>query len=247
MIDDARAGAVARVAAGDQVRDEQRVARRQQTVQMAHARLLSCDEMEIRARRRVRIYHRIFFVVGPSKIKSAVKSEKNSRVQPVRKARRRKNNVIGALALVAGEWIGQRLKRDQRLNAGAAHDPAGAIFGVVGREPEVLGQPAEVGSGDEIQFVGAQRLIGVHQTVDAVVLEIQIAGGGVKSVARGIAQAGGEVRQVRRGYTGVVVDDGQHENGVARQRSARAGDVVIGERGGMGGGSKIVFRTHLEQ
>src|SRR5256885_1095356 len=165
---------------------------------MADARLLSFDEMEIRARGRVRINHRIFLVVCPPGIESAVKSKKNTGVQSVRKARRRKNDVIGALAFVSGERIGDRLERDQGLNAGTADDRAGAVGGVVAGEAKIPSQPGDVRSGNEIQFVRTQRFIGVRQTVNAVVLKIQVPGGGVKGVARRIAQTGGKMRQVRR-------------------------------------------------
>src|SRR6059058_4320814 len=134
---------------------------------MADARLLSLDEMEILTRRRVRIHHRMLLVVGPAGIEPAVKPKKNAPVQSVRKTRWGKDNVIGALAFVSVEGIGQRLERDQRLNA-AADDPAGAILGVVARETKISGRSAKVGSGNEIQFVRAQRFIGVHQTVNAV-------------------------------------------------------------------------------
>src|SRR6266480_843633 len=112
---------------------------------MADARLLSFDEMEIRARGRVRINHRVFLVVGPAGIEPAVKREKNARVQSVRKTGWGKDNVIGALAFVSVDGIRERLERDQRLNAGAADDPAGAILGVVVREPKISGRSAKVG------------------------------------------------------------------------------------------------------
>src|SRR5205823_9115266 len=122
---------------------------------MANARLLSLDEMEIRARRRVCIDHRVFLVVGPAGIEAPMKSEKNTRVQTVPKAWRRKNDVIGALAFVGGEWIWDRLERDQRLDAGASHPAPGTILGVVGRETKILRQHTDVGSGNEIQLIRA--------------------------------------------------------------------------------------------
>src|SRR5437879_215271 len=136
---------------------------------MADARLLSFDEMEILTRRRVCINHRIFLVVGPASIEPAVKSEKNARVQSVRKTRWRKDHVIGAFAFMPGEWVGQGLEGDQRLNAGAADDPPGAILGVVVRETKILRQSTDVGSGNEIQFIRTQRFLGGHQAANAVI------------------------------------------------------------------------------
>src|SRR5205814_8333684 len=128
--------------------------------------------------------------------------------------------------------IGQRLEREQRLNACVADDPVGAILGVAVRETKISGRAANVGSGNEIQFVRAQRFIGIHQTVNAVILKIQVAGGGVEGVTGRIAQAVGEVRQVCCGDVGAVVGDGEQVSGIARQGPARAGTIVVAEGGG---------------
>ena len=176
-----------------------------------------------------------------------MESEKDPRVHALRKARWREDDVVGALAFVSGEGIRDGLERDQGLNAGAADSCAGAIGGVVGGETKILRQPAEVGSGDEIQLVRAQWFVGVNQTVNPVILKVQVAGGGVEGEARGIAQAAGEPSQVRRRHVGAVVRDCEHEDGVARQGSSRAGDAVIRKGGRVGRRGKIVLRTQLEE
>ena len=139
---------------------------------MTDARLLSFDKVKIRARGWVRIDDRIFLVVRASGVEPAVESEKDPRVHALRKARWREDDVVGALAFVSGEGIRDGLERDQGLNAGAADDRAGAVGGVVRGETKILRHPAEVASGDEIQFVRAQGFVGVNQTVNSVILKV---------------------------------------------------------------------------
>jgi len=48
-----------------------------------------------------------------------------------------------------------------------------------------------------VQFVGTVRLVGITEAVDAVILQIEVAGRRVNGKPRRVAQAGGDAREVR--------------------------------------------------
>src|SRR5262249_28149306 len=142
----------------------------------------------------VGINHWILLIISPTEIESTMKPKKQSCVESGREARRSKDDVIGALALVTRHGIGEWLESDERLNPRAADDFAGPVFGVVGRESEELSPSAKVSSGDKIQFIGASGLVDVDQTVDAIIPKIKITGCRVKRIACWIAQSRGNLR-----------------------------------------------------
>src|ERR1017187_768794 len=145
--------------------------------------------MEIIGGGRVCIDDRVFCVVGSTEIERAVKPEKKAGVDSVRKTGGRKKEVIDTSAFVPGQGIGDRLEREQRLNSSATNDRTGAVRSVVGWKTKEFGHHGDIGAGDEIQFVSAKGEVGIRQAVDAVVLQIRVAGGRVKSGARRVAQA----------------------------------------------------------
>src|SRR2546423_1811451 len=78
------------------------------------------------------------------------------------------SDVVGAFAFHTSHRIGQRLKRDERRDARAADKFARAIFDVILREAKKFGRSADVRSGNQVQFVRAQRLVRVNEAIDAV-------------------------------------------------------------------------------
>src|SRR5438552_10451039 len=180
LVDHPGCGTVSGVPGCDQVRDKQGIVRRQQTVEVANARLLAFNEVEILTRGRIGVNERIFFIVSPAKIELAMEPKKEVGIQAVRKARRSKDDVIGPFTFMACERIRERLECDKRLNASTANYSAGAIFGIVSWETKILNWPPEIGSSDEIQFVCARRFICIHKAIDAIVLKIEVTRGRVE-------------------------------------------------------------------
>ncbi len=109
---------------------------------------------------------------------------------------------------VNGSGSGWKVKR---LDPAAAHPLAGPILGVVGRIPKIRHGPvADLGGGNEVEFIGAERFIAVDQTVYAVVFKIQIAGYGVKGNAGSIAQALGDASQMGNHHVRDIVRKCEH-------------------------------------
>src|SRR5882724_1347877 len=115
-------------------------------------------------RTQVHIHQRILLIGDAAQIKLSMKANKNSVVQTDRKTRGSEGNVIGAFAFRARDWVRQRLKCNQRLNALPADNPSGPIFNVVGgKAKKPHWRHAELGRWYEIQFIRAQWLVGIHQ------------------------------------------------------------------------------------
>src|SRR5262249_1064130 len=155
-------------------------------------------------------------------------TDKDAGVQAIGKSRRSKDDVIGSFTFKAGEGIRERLECNERLDASPADDSASAIFGVVGWETKILDQPTEIGWSDEIQFVGADRFIRIYKTINAVILKIEVAGGGVEGEASRIAQAGGNLGKIRCRDIGAMVFEGEHVKGVTVQSTRGTWNVAVG-------------------
>src|SRR2546422_2302436 len=164
---------------------------------MAHLRLVVSNKMKVIEGGQVHVHQRVFLVVQSAQIELAVESYEDPVVEPVGKRAGRECDVIGAFALGPGHWVGQRLKRDERLNTRATDNGSRSVPGVIVGKTEILDRcAANLGCWNPIKFVGAGRLIRVHETVDSVVFKIQIASDGVESKSRRIAKAPGNASQI---------------------------------------------------
>ena len=118
---------------------------------MANVGFIISDKLEVIARAQGHINDWIFLVGNSSQIESAMEPDKDALVKPIRKSGRRKGYFTGAFAFGAGKRIGQRLKRDQRLNTAAADNLAGAVSRVIGRETEIRdGSVSKLGRWNQI-------------------------------------------------------------------------------------------------
>src|SRR5262249_33928629 len=103
------------------------------------------------------------------------------------------------------------------------------------------------GSSDEIQFVGADRFIRIYKTINAVILKIEVAGGGVEGEASRIAQAGGNLGKIRCRDIGAMVFEGEHVKGVTVQSTRGTWNVAVGEGNGGSRDAIIAVGTKLEE
>src|SRR5882672_5451142 len=191
---------------------------------MADVRLVVADELKIVGGGQVRKDNRVLLVRDAGQRPSPMETQENAVIECGRKSRRCEGEVIGPLAFLAGERIRQRLKRKQRLNTAATHHLSCPVLRVVGREPKVRDRAiADLSSGDEINFVGAKRLIRVREAVNPVVVKIQITCDRVENKTGGIAEALGQTRQIRRDHVRKIVGDGKQINRFSLKRAARAG------------------------
>ena len=205
---------------------------------MTDVRLTRSSEVKIVRAGQIHEHQRILLVVGAAQIELAVEAEENAVVQSVRERGWSKDDVVGPFALLARERVRLRLKGHQGLNALAAHHGPGAIGSVVVRKAKKLDRGAtDVGRPNQVEFVCAQWLIRIHQAINPVVLEIQIAGRRMKSETRRIAEATGDSGKISRGDASPAVDQRQHINRVSQKRPAGSRYVCAadGPRAGAGG------------
>src|SRR6266576_1957355 len=104
---------------------------------MTDFRFIVADKLEITSGCQIHVHKRVLLVGNSSLVKFAVEPDKNAMVQALWKRRRGKSNIIGPLAFRAGEWIRQRLKRNERLNTAAAHNHPSAVGCIVGRKAKI--------------------------------------------------------------------------------------------------------------
>ena len=95
-----------------EVGEEERVARRQQAVEVADVRLVVADEVEVPAGRQVVVDERVLLVGDPPQVELAVEADEDAVVEPGREPRGGEGDLGGALALRAGGadrgWAGRR-------------------------------------------------------------------------------------------------------------------------------------------
>lgn len=244
LVDHASIQARTGVAGGDEVGDEQGIARGEQSIQMADAGLLVGDEMEVVAGGRIGIDDGIFFVCGARAAVFAVEAEEHAGVESVGKAGWRVGDLVWAFALAPGEGVRDWLEHRQRRYARAADEGVGAIGIVVGWKAEVFNRPAEVGARDDVQFVCAESF---RSTVNTVVFKVKISGRRMESEPGRVADTRGDLGQVGGGERCAVINDGDAMDGVARKRAGSSRDVFVGECGGAGGGGIVDLRADLEE
>src|SRR5258706_5819260 len=144
---------------------------------MPDIRLIVADDLEVVGVPEVHKHEWILLVGNSAGTKSPMKTDKNSVVEPIRKRAGRKRDIVGTLAFRPGKRIGLWLKDDQRLHApAAACQHARSINGVIRWKTKIRhGAIPHLRRPDHVQLVGAQWLIWIYQTIDAIILIIQIA------------------------------------------------------------------------
>src|SRR6266516_2987361 len=135
---------------------------------MTDVGFVGSDKMKIVGHGQVHICQGVLLIAEAAQVKPSVEADENSVVQSGRESRRSEGDITGSFTLLASQWVGQGLKSHQRLNARSADDPAGAVFGVVCGKAKELDCPADVRHWYHIQFIRAQRLVGIHQAVDSI-------------------------------------------------------------------------------
>ena len=197
---------------------------------MADVRFVVADELKIVPRGQVRKDERVLLVRDTGQSPLTMEPQENSVIESGRKSRRGEGDLIGTLAFGASERVRQRLKSEERLNAATTHHLSCTVLRVVSREPKVRDRAiADLSGGDEINFVGAKRLVWVREPVNPVVVKIQIACDRVENKTGSIAETLGQTRQIRRDHVRKIVGDGKPINRFSLQRAARAGYLCVGE------------------
>src|SRR2546423_12020750 len=103
---------------------------------MANVRFPGFNEMEIIRVFQVNINKRILLIVRAREVEFAVERNENSSVHCVWKSRRSKLDIIWPFTFRPGEWVGQRFKSDQGLDAIPSHRYSCAILDIVGGKPK---------------------------------------------------------------------------------------------------------------
>src|SRR5690349_16431807 len=175
---------------------------------MADVWLIIGDKLRIVRGSQVRKDDRVLLVGDAGQSPLAMETQENAVIESRGKSGRREGDLIGTLTFGAGERVRQGLKREERLDTAPAHHLSCAVLSVVSGEPKVRDRAiSDLSGGDEINFVGAKRLVCVRESVNPVVVEIQITCDRVKNKTGGIAKALGQTRQIRRDHVRKVVRD----------------------------------------
>src|SRR5436190_396720 len=215
---------------------------------MANAGFIISDKMEIVGGGQVHIHQRVLLVGKATLAKFSVEANENAVVKARRKSGRRKGNIIGAFALGAGQRVRQRLKGDEWLDALAPDQGASPVGNVIGRKAEIRDDAvADLRGGNQIKFVRTERFIGINQTVNAIVSEIQIARDRVEGKARRITEASGNAAQIGGDDIGKVIGKGQHVDRVACKDATGARYVGAAESGRSGRFGEVLVGTELEE
>src|SRR6266853_1997243 len=99
------------------------------------------DKLEIVSCGQVHIDERVLLVGDSSLVEFSVESHKDATVQTLWKTQRSKSNIVRPLTFRAREWVRQRLKCNQRLNAPATNNSSESVGSVISGKPEVRYRP----------------------------------------------------------------------------------------------------------
>src|SRR5579859_4550680 len=215
---------------------------------MPNTRFVIANKLEVVGGAKVRKDDRILLIGKPPQSPLAVEPDENSVIKRRWKARRRKGDVVSALAFGTGEWIGQWLKGKQGLDATAADRATGAILGVIRRISKVRDRAgSQLGCGYKVELVGAERFVGIGQAINPVILKIKIAARRVKDKTGRIAQALGQPGQMGGDHVREVIRKGQHIDGLTLKSARGPRDLRTAQRHGIQSLGEVLVRPDLKQ